>query len=75
VAPDGSEALVSVVATKIYANEAPIYIRFRGLLPDRFYLLDGRRYLGGALMYAGFRMPEASQEYQSWNFHFVLEQL
>lgn len=70
---DGSEALVSIVATKIYANEAPIYIKLRGLQEDKFYLMDGKRYLGGALMYAGFLMPEASQEYQSWNFHFVME--
>ncbi len=71
---DGSEALMSAVATKIYANEAPIYVKLRGLRPDRFYILDGKRYLGGALMSAGLRMPEASEEYQSWNFHFVMEE-
>jgi alpha-galactosidase len=70
---DGSEALMSVVATKIYANEAPIYIKLRGLKEDKFYVMDGKRYLGGALMYAGYCMPAASQEYQSWNFHFVME--
>ena len=30
---DGSEALVSVVATKLYANEAPVYVKLRG--PER----------------------------------------
>lgn len=71
---DGSEALMSVVANKIYANGAPIYVKLRGLKEEAYYILNGKeRYLGGALMYAGFRMPEASAEYQSWNFHFVEE--
>ncbi len=72
--PDGSEALMSVVANKIYANGAPVYVKLRGLKEDRYYLMNGeKRYLGGALMHAGFRMPEASEEYQSWNFHFAEE--
>lgn len=66
---DGSEALLSVVATKIYANEAPVYIRLRGLKPEAYYMIEGKKYLGGALMYAGMRMPDAATEYQSWNFH------
>lgn len=66
---DTSEALLCVVATKIYANEAPVYIRLRGLDPNAYYLVDDKKYLGGALLYAGLRMPEASTEYQSWNFH------
>ena len=66
---DGSEALVSVVATKRYANEAPVYLKLRGLKEDKTYSLNGSSYLGAALMYAGFLMPEASEEYQSWNFH------
>lgn len=68
---DGSEALLCVVSTKIYANEAPVYIRLRGLEADSYYRINGETYLGGALMYAGFRMPDASSEYQSWNFHIV----
>ena len=70
---DGSEALVSVVATKLYANEAPVYVKLRGLKEDKIYRVNGERYLGAALMYAGFLMPDASEEYQSWNFHFVEE--
>jgi alpha-galactosidase len=70
---DGTEALMSIVATKIYANEAPIYIKLRGLQEDKFYIMNGEKYLGGALMHAGFLMPAAEQEYQSWNFHFIME--
>ena len=72
-AEDGSEALVSVVSVKTYSNAAPVYIKLRGLQEDRFYLLDGERYSGGALMYGGFRLPAFSGEYLSWNFHFVME--
>lgn len=72
-AEDGSEALMSVVSVKTYANAAPVYVKLRGLLEDKYYVLDGKRYLGGALMYGGFRLPEFTGEYQSWNFHFVME--
>ncbi|HJB29830.1 MAG TPA: alpha-galactosidase [Candidatus Blautia faecavium] len=73
VREDKGEALVSVVATKLYANEAPVYIRLRGLKENKMYRINGEKYLGAALMYAGLLMPEASEEYQSWNFHFVEE--
>lgn len=73
-AQDGSEALLCVVSSKIYANSAPGYVKLRGLKEDRYYILNGeQRYLGGALMHAGFCMPYASEEYQSWNLHFVEE--
>lgn len=70
---DGKEALVSVVATKQYANKGPVYIRLRGLKEKKIYRMNQERYLGAALMYAGIRMPEASREYESWNLHFVEE--
>lgn len=70
---DSSEALVSVVSVKTYANAAPVYVKLRGLKEDQFYLMEGKRYLGGALMYGGFRLPAFRGEYESWNFHFVME--
>lgn len=72
-AEDGSEALVSAVSVKTYPNAAPVYVKLRGLLEDKFYVMNGERYLGAALMYGGFRLPAFRGEYQSWNFHFVLE--
>ncbi|MDO4275563.1 MAG: alpha-galactosidase [Eubacteriales bacterium] len=72
-APDGREALVSVVAVKVYANPAPVIIKLRGLREDKYYRLNGKSYLGGALMYAGLPLPQPKEEYESWNFHLVME--
>ena len=71
VSEDRNEALVSVVASKVRANDPPARIRLRGLAEDAVYILDGKEYPGGALLYGGFPLPEAKTEYESWNFHFV----
>lgn len=72
-AEDGSEALVSIVAERIHPNSAPLYVKLRGLAEDKYYVLDGERYLGAALMNAGICIPKADYEYQSMNLHLVME--
>lgn len=70
-ATDGSEALVSVVANHTYPNMAQEVIKLRGLIPEEYYEMNGKSYLGAALMYAGFPMPKPTVEYESFQFHFV----
>ncbi len=71
---DKKEALVSVVASRVRANDQPARVLLRGLQENGIYVCDGKEYTGGALMYAGFPLPEAKQEYESWNFHFLLKE-
>lgn len=69
VREDQGEALVSVVASRVRTNDPASRVLLRGLKEDAVYLVDGREYTGGALMYAGLPLEEAKEEYQSWNYH------
>lgn len=69
VSEDGNEALVSVVASRVRANDPGVRIRLRGLKENRMYLVNGVEYPGGALMHGGILLEEAKKEYQSWNYH------
>ena len=73
VSPDQKEALVSVVASKVRTNDPPARVLLRGLKEEGIYLLEGREYTGGALMYGGLPLPEAKVEYQSWEFYLKLK--
>ena len=73
VSPDQKEALVSVVASKVRTNDPPARVLLRGLKEEGIYLLEGREYTGGALMYGGLPLPEAKVEYQSWGFYLRLK--
>lgn len=70
-AEDGSEALVCAVALQIQPNGPAYILRVKGLKADGVYEMDGNDYLGGALMEAGFPVPRAREEYDSFRFHFV----
>ena len=74
VSPDQKEALVSVVASKVRTNDPPSRLLLRGLKENSIYILEGKEYTGGALKYAGLPLPEAKEEYQSWNFHFTIKE-
>ena len=69
VSEDGNEALVSVVASRVRANDPGVRIRLRGLKENQMYLVNGVEYPGGALMHGGILLEEAKKEYQSWNYH------
>ena len=73
VKEDGTEALVSVVASRVRTNDQPARVILHGLKEDAMYLLDGVRYPGGALLNGGLPLKEAQYEYQSWNYHIVME--
>ena len=53
---DKKEALVSVVASRVRANDQPARVLLRGLQENGIYLCDGKEYTGGALMYAGLSL-------------------
>lgn len=74
VSEDGTEALLNVVCTYSEAGYMTKYVKLRGLKPDAYYVSDGERYLGAALMNGGFKLPKASVDYESWVFHFTEEQ-
>ncbi len=67
VSEDKKEALLNIVATKVYASRVPVYVRLQGLNEEAIYLLNGKEYPGGALMNGGFQMPDASEEYEAWS--------
>ena len=69
---DKKEALVSVVASRVRANDQPARVLLGGLQENGIYLCDGKEYTGGALMYAGFPL-EAKQEYEL-EFPFLLKE-
>ena len=70
---DGSEALVSVVASRVRTNDPGVRIKLRGLKENQMYLINGVEYPGGALMHGGLLLEEAKKEYQSWNYHIVMK--
>ena len=47
VSEDGNEALVSVVASRVRANDPGVRIRLRGLKENQMYLVNGVEYPGG----------------------------
>ena len=65
VSPDGGEALVSAVATRVRANGPFPWIRLQGLDPDRVYRREdtGERLTGAALMYGGISFPQFAGDY------------
>lgn len=73
VSPDQREALLEIVSTKSTANELFTFVKLQGLEPDAIYRAEDERYLGAALMDAGFPLPAPRWEYQSWLIHLVKE--
>lgn len=71
VLEDGSEALVCAIALQIHPNGSVNRLKVRGLKADVLYEMDGKEYPGSALMEAGFPVPRAKREYESFRFHFV----
>lgn len=66
VMPDGSRASLSVVYTDLHGNPKPHRIKWKGLIPDAHYLVDGRAYTGAALMRGGFVLPRPECNYDSY---------
>lgn len=67
---DKSKALLSVVILHAMANGPALYIKPKGLEPEKTYVISslGIQASGAALMYGGFPLPHEKGDYISWNF-------
>lgn len=76
VSEDKKEALMHLVTLNNHCNNPTNYVYFCGLNPQYDYrdMETGKRYNGGALMYAGMPLPEAWNEYQSWQVYLKQEE-
>lgn len=72
-AADGSEAVVTYVVCRNHPSAAPRYLRLRGLKAAARYreTETGLELAGSTLMNAGFQLPGARHDGDSWIFHFV----
>ena len=72
-AADGSEAVVTYVVCRNHPSAAPRYLRLRGLEAAARYreTETGLELAGSTLMNAGFQLPGARHDGDSWIFHFV----
>lgn len=67
VSADRKRALLSIVVTDREGNEAQRYVKLKGLDPERYYRIEGRkgRFSGRLLMSAGIPVPDDLKEYDS----------
>lgn len=66
VMQDGSKACLSVVYTDLHSNPEPVRVRWKGLIKDAVYVLDGKEYTGTALMQGGMVLPRPQCNYDSY---------
>ena len=73
VAPDKSEALVTIVTVRTTVNGPQEYIKLRGLEPDRKYRFEyeGEELVlsGAALMHGGIPVPREVPDFTSFIYH------
>ena len=65
VSEEKDEAVLCAVHTDLHGNGAPRRIKWKGLLPEAVYELEGRRYSGHALMNGGVVLPDPRENYDS----------
>ncbi len=75
-APDGTEALASVVWGPVHAAGPFCAVRLRSLAPNKRYRVNGggELYTGAALMTAGLPLPLPKHDYQAWQFYLQAEE-
>lgn len=73
VAEDKKEALLNVVTLDTHCNSATSYVKLKGLNEKAWYYIEGEEvlYSGSALMHGGIPIPRMSDEYHSWQVHFI----
>ncbi|MBR1530102.1 MAG: alpha-galactosidase [Oscillospiraceae bacterium] len=55
--PNRTEILVTVIQIRNKANQPRMHLKLQGLLPDSFYIFDGKVYTGSQLMRIGIPVP------------------
>lgn len=71
---DKKESLLNVVTLDSHCNALVSYVKLKGLNQNAWYYIEGKEdklYNGSALMYGGIPIPYMSDEYQSWQVHFI----
>lgn len=73
VKKDKSEALLNVVTLENHGNPTVQYVKCKGLAPEANYKIEETDvvYCGSALINAGLPLPYMTDEYQSWQVHFI----
>lgn len=73
VSKDRSEALLTVITVNLTVNGPQEYIRCKGLMPERYYHVEGDGVsltaTGMALMQAGLPIPREVPEYTAFMYH------
>jgi alpha-galactosidase len=70
VSEDQKETLLNAVKTDAEGNPKFIYIKLKGLNPDKIYTADGMEHSGAALMNAGLCISDLKGEYTARQFFF-----
>ena len=65
VSEDKTSAVLSVVYTDLHGNPSPMRVKWKGLLEDAVYELNGKTYTGAALMNGGIVLPKPKCNYDS----------
>lgn len=65
VSEDKSESLINIVKIHSLANAPFNYIKFKGLDKDKIYDINGKKFNGDVLMYAGYVIPDMLDDFQS----------
>ncbi|MCD8076228.1 MAG: alpha-galactosidase [Lachnospiraceae bacterium] len=71
VSEDRSEALLTYVQVLAQTNRKSLRLRLHGLDADAFYEIEGKRYQGAVLMYAGLLLPRMNGDFQTCLLHIV----
>lgn len=73
VKEDGSEALVCAVRYENECAEVPEFVKVKGLIADKWYVVNGdKKYLGDALMNIGIKLDYQYCSFPSKLYHITL---
>ena len=65
VSEDKKSAVLSVVYTDLHGNPSPMRVKWKGLLKQAVYELNGEKYTGYALMNGGIVLPKPQCNYDA----------
>lgn len=66
VSQDRTRASLSVVFTDLHANPKPLRVKWKGLIKEALYDVEGETYTGAALMQGGIVLPKPACNYDSY---------
>ena len=71
VSEDQTKALINIVTLRTKANPILHTVYAKGLKPESVYMVEetGHKLTGAALMYGGYPVPKASDDYEAVQLH------